>query len=112
MAFVTKEELDKMADEFYRENHVGRIEETAAYKDLVAEREKVRRHMEEQGARNQPRQMMGCEDVVAALGVSKSAGYKIIRRLNEELEKAGYITVRGRVSKAYFEERIYGRCMV
>ena len=64
--------------------------------------------MEEQRARDRPRQMMGCEDVVAALGVSRSTAYQIIRRLNQELEKAGYTTVRGRVSRAYFEKRTYG----
>ena len=97
MAFVTKEELDRMADEFCRENHVGRIEETATYKDLVAEREKVRRHMEEQRARNQPRQMMDADDVAEVMNISKSTAYGVIRRLNKELEEAGYgITVDAR----------------
>lgn len=103
-----KKELDQMADEFCQENHVGKITETAAYKEFVAEREKVQRHMEEQRARDRPRQMMGCEDVMEALGVSRSYSYQIIRRLNQELEKAGYITVRGKISRAYFEKRTYG----
>lgn len=105
---VIKKESDQMADEFCQENHVGRIEETAAYKEFMAEKEKVQRHMEVQRARDRPRQMMGCEDVVAALGVSRSTAYQIIRRLNGELEKAGYITVRGKVSRVYFEKRTYG----
>lgn len=108
MAFVTKEKLDKMADEFCKENHVGEVEESAAYKDLEAKLKEVQQLIEDQRAESQPRQMMGCDDVVAALGVSRSTAYKIIKRLNGELEKDGYITVRGRISKAYFEERTYG----
>lgn len=103
-----KRELDQMADEFCQENHVGKAKESAAYEDLEAKLKEVRQMMDEQRARDQPRQMMGVEDVMAALGVSRSRSYQIIRRLNQELEKAGYITVRGRISKAYFEERTYG----
>ncbi len=103
-----KRELDQMADEFCQENHVGKAKESAAYEDLEAKLKEVRQMMDEQRARDQPRQMMGVEDVMAALGVSRSHSYQIIRRLNEELEKAGYITVRGRISRAYFEKRTYG----
>ena len=42
------------------------------------------------------------------MGVSESKAYKIIRQLNAELQAAGYLTVAGRVSRKYFEERIYG----
>lgn len=34
--------------------------------------------------------------------------YKIIRKLNKELNEKGYITVAGKVSKKYFNERYYG----
>ena len=48
-------------------------------------------------------------DVAEELGVSESYAYKIIRQLNEELEKKGIITISGRVSKKYFAERLcYG----
>ena len=47
--------------------------------------------------------------VAEELGVSESYAYKIIRQLNEELEKKGIITVSGRVSRKYFTERLcYG----
>lgn len=35
-------------------------------------------------------------------------GHKIIRRLNDELVAAGYIIVSGRISRSYFEKKIYG----
>ncbi len=42
------------------------------------------------------------------LDISVGQGYKIIRKLNQELEKAGYLTIQGKVSKRYFEKRWYG----
>ena len=45
-------------------------------------------------------------DVCRILGVSKSKGYKIIRKLNEELAKGGFITLHGKVSKRYFNEKV------
>lgn len=48
------------------------------------------------------------DDIVDMLGISKSSAYGIIRKLNDELEKAGYIVIKGKVSKAYFSEKWYG----
>ena len=47
-------------------------------------------------------------DVMRILGISISAAYKLMRQINSELEKKGYIVIRGKVSRKYFEERIYG----
>ena len=48
------------------------------------------------------------DDLVEMLGVSKAKAYQIIKLLNEELEKNNYITLQGKVSRAYFNERWYG----
>lgn len=40
--------------------------------------------------------------------MSEAYAYKLIKQLNKELEEKGFITIRGRVSRQYFEERIYG----
>lgn len=48
------------------------------------------------------------ENVAKDLGVSKPFAYKLVRKMNEELNKKGYITVAGRVSRKYYEERFYG----
>ncbi len=45
-------------------------------------------------------------EVVDVLGVCQSKAYRIIQNLNKELEEKGYITVRGKVSRRYFEERV------
>lgn len=48
------------------------------------------------------------DEVAEQVNVSKSFAYKIIRTLNHELKAKGYITIAGRVSRKFFEERIYG----
>ena len=48
------------------------------------------------------------KDVVEELGVSISYAYKLIRKLNAEREAYGFVTIKGRVSRMYFDERIYG----
>jgi ribosomal protein S25 len=48
------------------------------------------------------------EDLVKELGVSRSFAYKVIRTMNEELKNKGFMTVHGKVSRKYFEERFYG----
>ena len=50
---------------------------------------------------------MTVQEVAKELNVSPSYGYKLIRKLNEELEKKGIITIPGRVNRQYFNERLY-----
>ena len=52
--------------------------------------------------------MSNVRDVMAALEVSESKAYGIIKQLNGELAAKGYITIPGKVSKVYFEEKLYG----
>lgn len=51
---------------------------------------------------------MTAQDIVEVTGMSEAYAYKLIKKLNIELEQKGYITIKGRVSKDYFEERVYG----
>ena len=46
------------------------------------------------------------QDVMALLECSESFAYKIMRKLNAELEAQGYITVRGKVPKTYLEKKL------
>lgn len=46
------------------------------------------------------------KDVMAMLECSETYAYKIISQLNEELKAEGYITVRGKVPKGYFEKKL------
>lgn len=45
------------------------------------------------------------DDVAKILGVSKSFAYKTIRKLNREMADQGFMTISGRVSSTYFEEK-------
>ncbi len=42
------------------------------------------------------------------LGISVGQAYKIIRELNAELKKQGYITVAGKCPRRYIEKKWYG----
>ncbi len=47
------------------------------------------------------------DDVAAILQVSQTTAYRIIKRLNTELQQQGKITTAGKVSRRYFEEKVY-----
>lgn len=49
---------------------------------------------------------MRVDEVAEALGISKSHAYKIVRQLNEEMAKMGYITVSGRINRKYFMKKL------
>ena len=55
------------------------------------------------------KQFLKAEDVSAILEISIPMAYKIIRRLNDELRAMGYLTISGRVSRAFFETKFYGK---
>jgi len=50
---------------------------------------------------------MNAKDVAEYLGVSESMAYRIIQQLNAELKSRGYITIAGRVSRMFFEQKVY-----
>ncbi|EPY2283456.1 transcriptional regulator [Clostridium sporogenes] len=47
------------------------------------------------------------DEIATMLEVSKSKAYKIVASLNKELKKRGLVTIAGKVSKKYFEEKYY-----
>lgn len=49
-------------------------------------------------------------EVAEMIGCSVSNAYKMIREINAELAKQGYITVKGKVSRFYVEQHWYGLC--
>lgn len=46
------------------------------------------------------------KEVCEILQCSLAMAYRIIARLNKELESKGYITISGRISKSYLYERM------
>ena len=51
---------------------------------------------------------LNAKDVAEIMDVSVSMAYKIIKKLNAELKEKGCITVSGKISRKYFEEKVYG----
>lgn len=49
--------------------------------------------------------MMTAQEVAAALTISESKAYKVIRELNNELKEQGKLTVRGKVNRRYFNAK-------
>jgi predicted HTH transcriptional regulator len=54
------------------------------------------------------KQYVTATELMETLGVSKGKAYKIIRDLNDELAKQGYIKIAGKCPRKYFEEKYYG----
>ena len=46
-------------------------------------------------------------DVAQFMGISIPMAYKIIRQLNMDLKKQGYITISGKISRIYFEKKVF-----
>lgn len=55
----------------------------------------------------QAQNFMRVEEVAQELGISKSHAYKVIHQLNAELKEKGYLTISGRVNRAFFMEKFY-----
>lgn len=51
---------------------------------------------------------ISAKEVAKELEVSDSYAYRLIRQLNAELEQKGFVVVKGKISRKYFEERVYG----
>lgn len=58
------------------------------------------------------KRFLNVNDVAQYMDISIPMAYKIIRKLNDDLKAKGYLIVAGKVSKAYFEEKVYGGVVV
>ena len=47
-------------------------------------------------------------DVSKYIDISVPMAYKVIRKLNDELNEQGFLTISGKVSKLYFEQKVFG----
>ena len=65
-----------------------------------------RYELEKEKVNNMP-QFYGPTDIMEMLDVAKPTAYQIMKELNDELEKDGFLVRAGRVSARYFNER-YG----
>ena len=50
---------------------------------------------------------MDMQEVKEVMGLSERGAYRLIQKLNEDMQAAGFLAVRGRVNRRYFEDRLY-----
>ncbi len=48
------------------------------------------------------------QELAELLGVSETKAYQYIKQMNAELAKLGYLTVRGKIPRAYADKRFFG----
>ena len=51
---------------------------------------------------------ISARELAEILEISRAQSYKIIKKLNKQLEIEGFMTLTGKVSRRYFEEKFYG----
>lgn len=47
-------------------------------------------------------------ELAEVMGVSDGHAYKLIREMNSKLKKEGYLTIAGKLPRAYLEKCLYG----
>ena len=52
--------------------------------------------------------LMTANEVMDELGISRAFAYRLMQRMNRELEEKGFTVINGKVSRKYFEEQFYG----
>lgn len=57
---------------------------------------------------NKRNYMITAKEVGDEMDVSLGYAYKILRQLNKELANEGYITVSGKVPRAFWEKKFFG----
>ncbi len=48
------------------------------------------------------------DTIIKDLQISKPLAYKLMKEMNDELRKKGFMVISGRVPRAYYQERFYG----
>lgn len=51
---------------------------------------------------------ISAKEVSEKLDISESMSYRLIRQMNEELKIKGFLTLSGKVSRKFFQEKFYG----
>ena len=54
------------------------------------------------------KQYITAAEIAEVVGVSLGKAYALIRAMNAELEAGGYLTVAGKVPRAFFSKKYYG----
>ena len=109
--YMSQEEFKSMMDELVAQEEkrlgVGSEDFQRRHREIMELIGEAERYQKERRQRME-RQFIGAKEVAEILGVSDGKAYSVIRELNKELKERGYITVSGKVSRIFFQERVYG----
>lgn len=108
---MTLEEFKAMMDEL----NVAEIERLGVGSDEFQERhqeimdmiEDVDKYQKERRERME-KSYITASEIAETVGCSKGKAYQLIRDMNAELRADGYLTISGKVSRAFFNEKWYG----
>lgn len=109
--YMSQEEFKSMMDELVAQEEeclgVGSEDLLKRHREIMELIGAAERYQKERRQRVE-KQFIGAKEVAEILGVSEGKAYAVIRGLNQELKEKGYITVQGKVSRVFFQERCYG----
>ena len=109
--YMSQEEFKAMMDDLVAQEEerlgVGSEDFQRCHREIMELIGEAERYQKERRKKVE-RQFKGAKEVAEILGVSESKSYGIIRELNKELKERGFITVQGKVSRLFFQERVYG----
>ena len=66
------------------------------------------KNMKQKGKIDMAKLFYTAREIAEMLGVSKSKAYLMIQEWNQELAAMNFVTISGKVSRKYVNERIYG----
>ena len=52
--------------------------------------------------------LLSVDEIAKTIGISRSYAYRVIRKLNNELQESGHYVVPGKVNKAFLIEKFFG----
>lgn len=102
---MTKRELEQIIRNEEKKLGVGSAKFTQRHQEIMDQCDRL---ISDRKEKTMKKQVLTAKDISEICGISVSKAYQIIRQLNEELKKSGYLTFAGRVSTTYFNERMYG----
>lgn len=48
------------------------------------------------------------DEIAKMVGVGRTTSYAIVKEMNEDLKKRGFLAIRGKVPKEYFDSKYFG----
>ena len=85
---------------------VGSREFQERHQEIMDMIEDVDKYQKERRERME-KSYITAKEIAETLGISTGKAYSIIRDLNAELQAKGFLTISGKVSRAYFNEKWY-----